>query len=78
MRRSAVAAAVAAQAPAVLCLQEDNAAMLTSLFATAAMAHSTMRCFRQPSEAPAYVPVLARAQDPPGAELPPPAGAPPP
>jgi endonuclease/exonuclease/phosphatase family metal-dependent hydrolase len=78
VRRSAVAAAVAARAPAVLCLQEDKDAMLTGLFATSALAHSTLRCFPQPGQRCEDAPVLALPEDPPGADAPPPAGAPPP
>ena len=78
VRRSAVAAAVAARAPAVLCLQEDKDAMLTGLFATSALAHSTLRCFPQPGQRFEDAPVLALPEDPPGADAPPPASAPPP
>ena len=78
VRRCAVAAAVAAQAPAVLCLQEDKDAMLTGLFATSALAQSTLRCYPQPGQRCEDAPVLALPDDPPGAGAPPPADAPPP
>lgn len=75
MRRGAVAAALAAQAPAVLCLQEDKDSMLTGLFATADVAHTTLRCFPQPGER-VDAPVLSLQSDSSSAEQPPPPGSP--